>query len=110
MTPPAVAFGAVAPGQSATGTFTVTNAGGSPATISRSQPPTQGAFVALDALPEGTTLAPGAERVVRVRFAPSETFDYTDAWSLNADDDAGRRAITFTGTGGSPTSGSATTP
>lgn len=99
VTPPAVAFGAVAPGQSATGTFTVTNAGGSPATISRSQPPTQGAFVALDALPEGTTLAPGAERVVRVRFAPSETVDYTDAWSLNADDDAGRRAITFTGTG-----------
>ncbi|MBJ7329698.1 MAG: choice-of-anchor D domain-containing protein [Solirubrobacteraceae bacterium] len=83
-------------------TFTVRNAGGAAAVISRSQPPGLGAFVALDALAEGTTLAPGASRTIRLQFSPTTAGPTQDSWSLNANDAGGRREVVFTGTGIAP--------
>lgn len=110
VTPMRLDAGDVTVGASRELSFTVRNVGGAAAVLTRSQPPGLGAFVALDALTEGTTLAPGAARTIRVRFTPMSAAVATDAWSLNANDGAGRREVTFTGRGVSPADPPTETP
>jgi hypothetical protein len=95
-----VAFGSRLVGTTSERTFTVTNTGGSPLSITKSKPPGQGAgFVAATALPEATVLAPGASTTQTVLFTPSVPGARTDTWVLNGSDGGGERAVTFTGTG-----------
>jgi iron transport multicopper oxidase len=93
-------FGDVTVGEHADRQLVVANTGGTRLTVTKSKPPVSGAFSALDALPEGTTLAPGASRTLTIRFAPSTTGPARDAWQISADDGSTDPvAVALTGTG-----------
>jgi hypothetical protein len=100
-------FGAVTVGSSATRSFTITNTGGTTVTITRSKPPSGGAFEATTALAEGTTIAPGGSVIETVTFKPTAPGYAGGAWSINSDDNTGLHEVTFTGVGTVPAPGSA---
>jgi hypothetical protein len=95
-------FGTVTVGSTATRTFTVSNVGGVPITITKSKPPTGGAFTATTTLAEGTTIAPGQTLTESVTFAPNAAGALSGTWSINGDDSTGLHQVTFTGTGSVP--------
>ena len=99
ISPLSLAFGSVPVGQSASRSFTITNTGGSPATISVSKPPSAQDFHADTSLPEGSTIAAGASVTETVSFTPTSTGDQSDYWQITGTDGQGPRNITFTGTG-----------
>ena len=106
-------FGDVQVGSTATRTFTLTNAGGTPVDINKSKPPFGGDFTATTGLQEGTTLAPGQTISETVTFTPTATGPATPgSWAITGDDTSGPHMIQFTGTGvaagGTPTT--TTTP
>jgi iron transport multicopper oxidase len=101
LTPPAD-FGDVTVGGAADRRLVVANAGGSPLTIMKSKPPAGGAFTALDALSEGTVIAPGASRTLAIRFAPSAPGAAADAWQITGDDGSGPRVVALSGRGVAP--------
>ena len=92
-------YGSVAVGSSSAKTFTVTNTGGTTVTITKSKPPSGGAFAATTSLAEGTTIAPGASVSESVTFAPSATGPASGSWTINGDDATGLHTVNFTGTG-----------
>jgi hypothetical protein len=100
--PLALDFGRVVVGETATRSFTVSNTGGSPATVSRSSPPGGGVFTPLTSLTEGTTLAANEVRTLTVRFSPTAVGTATNGWSINAADGQGQRNLAFTGEGVPP--------
>jgi hypothetical protein len=91
-------FGAIPVGTSATASVTLSNTGDSPVTMTRSKPPIGGVFTVLDDLPEGTTIAAGDSRTLRVRFDPTVAGDAGDAWSINAADGTGVHEVPLAGT------------
>lgn len=98
-------LGTVPTGGSDSASFTLSNTGGTPLTITKSKPPVAGTgFTATSALAEGTTIAAGASVTETVRFAPTATGPATDAWVLTGNDSSGVQTVTFTGTGGTGTS------
>ena len=99
VTPVSLAFGEVDIGAAATASFTVSNTGGSPITITRSKPPVQGVFVRQANLDEGTILAPGDARTETVRFAPTAAGSFSDSWSLNSDVGTDPINVAISGTG-----------
>jgi iron transport multicopper oxidase len=111
--PDALDLGGVALGQSAVASLTVANAGDTPLAIMKSKPPAGAPFEALDALDEGTTLAAGASRTLRVRFTPAQEGPAAATWTITAADGAGAHAVALTGTGtvagGSPPAADAVT-
>ena len=92
-------YGSVLIGSSSAESFTVSNTGGTDVTITKSKPPVTGPFSASTALPEGTTLAPGASLTETIDFTPTVVGSVTDSWSINADDGSGARTISLYGTG-----------
>jgi Bacterial lectin/PQQ-like domain/Abnormal spindle-like microcephaly-assoc'd, ASPM-SPD-2-Hydin len=100
-------FGGVALGGSATRSFTLTNTGGTNVTITKSKPPSGGAFEATTALPEGTTIAPGASVTETVAYKPTAPGYAAGAWTINGDDTTGLHEVTFKGMGTVPAPGSA---
>ena len=105
ISPLTVAVGTVPVGSVTTGTFSVSNTGGTPLTITKSKPPVAGTgFTAVSALAEGTTLAAGTSVTETVRFAPTATGAATDSWVLTGNDSTGVQSVTLTGTGGTGTS------
>ena len=101
--PSALQFGAVPEGVTETRQVTLTNTGGSPATITSSVPPNGGkGFSATTSLPAGTTIAPGASVTETVAFDPTVEGALTDGWTINANDGLGVRTITVAGTGLTP--------
>ncbi|MES1192985.1 MAG: choice-of-anchor D domain-containing protein, partial [Solirubrobacterales bacterium] len=96
-------FGSVTIGETKTVALTMSNSGDSPMTITRSKPPTNARFTVLDALDEATVIPAGESRTLRISFTPTEAGTITDAWSINAGDGSGARAIAVTGTGAKPT-------
>ncbi len=101
--PASIDFGTVPVGASATRTFALTNAGGSPATITLSKPPVlDEGFSALSSLPEATTLPPGATLTETVAFTPTQPGALADGWVIDADDGLAKRVVAVTGTGGPP--------
>ncbi len=92
-------YGSVPLGSTSTESFTVSNTGGADLTITKSKPPVTGPFAASTALAEGTTLAPGASLTETVVFTPTVVGTVTDSWTINADDGAGVRSVSFSGTG-----------
>ena len=95
-------FGSVALGESRTVAVTLSNAGDSPMTITKSKPPAGAAFTVLDSLDEGTVIAPGAGRTLRVRFTPLGIGTVAGTWAVNAADGSGVHDIALTGTGAPP--------
>ena len=86
-----LAFGSVPVGASETRSFTLTNDGGSPATITASTPPSSvGLSTPSTGLSEGALLAPGASVVASVTFAPGTTGAASSSWLLDANDGLGR--------------------
>ena len=101
--PAALQFGAVPEGVTETRQVTLTNTGGSAATITSSVPPDAGqGFTAATSLPAGTTIAPGASVTETVAFDPTAEGALTDGWTITANDGLGARTITVAGTGLAP--------
>jgi hypothetical protein len=100
-------LGSVAVGAAVTKAFTVTNTGGTDVTITKSKPPSGGAFAATTSLSEGTTLAPGASLSETVSFTPTAPGYAGASWVLNGNDAAGLHEIAFSGTGTVAAPGSA---
>jgi iron transport multicopper oxidase len=92
------AFGTVEVGKTATKSFTITNSGGTAVTITKSKPPSGGAFAATTALPEGTTVAPGETLTETVAFAPTAPGPANATWAINGDDSTGLHEVAFSGT------------
>jgi PQQ-like domain len=99
ISPASVSYGTVGIGASVPGSFTVTNTGGSPITITKSKPPSLGVFTATTSLAEGTTLYPNSSSVETVAFAPTGAGLATDQWVINSDDGNGLQTVQFSGTG-----------
>jgi hypothetical protein len=95
-------YGQVLLGASATKTFTVTNTGGTTVTITKSKPPSGGAFTATTSLAEGSTIAAGASVTESVTFTPTATGPASGTWTINGDDSTGLHTVNFTGTGLAP--------
>jgi hypothetical protein len=95
-------YGDVGIGGSRSLSFTVTNDGGGPLTITRSKLPS-GAFSATTDIPEGTVIASGASVTGTVRFAPTALGPASANWELNSNDGTGLKTIVFNGTGVAPT-------
>jgi hypothetical protein len=103
VSPAALQFGAVPEGVTETRQVTLTNTGGSAATITASAPPSaHRGFTATTSLPVGTTIAPGASVTETVAFDPNAEGALTDGWTITANDGQGARTITVAGTGLAP--------
>jgi hypothetical protein len=97
---PAVASaGKVAVGASGLAGFVITNTGPSRVTITKSKPPTNGAFSVVTDVPESTTIDPNASVTAVVRFTPGAVGVVQDQWVINADDDQGLRNVPVEGEG-----------
>jgi hypothetical protein len=99
ISPTTIDFGSVAIGQTATRSFTVGNAGGTPLTILKSKPPVAHEIRAASSLSEGTVIPPHEHVTQTVRFTPSKRGVQTDHWVINGNDDTGVQTVHFTGTG-----------
>jgi iron transport multicopper oxidase len=95
----AISFGSVVLGSSATRSSTITNVGGTAATINKSKPPVGGEFAAASELPEGTTIQAGQSVTVSVTFAPTAPGPANGVWQINGDDTSGPHQIQFSGSG-----------
>jgi Abnormal spindle-like microcephaly-assoc'd, ASPM-SPD-2-Hydin/Protein of unknown function (DUF1573)/PQQ-like domain len=96
------AFGDVVVGEAKEADVVVANQGDSTMTINKSKPPAGSAFTVVAGLDEGTQIAPGASRTVRVRFTPSAPGDVSDTWTINAGDGSGVHAVALRGHGVAP--------
>jgi iron transport multicopper oxidase len=92
-------FGEVAVGKTATRSFTVSNTGGTNVSISKSKPPSGGAFAATTTLSEGTTIAPGETLTETVTFTPTAPGPASGVWTINGNDTSGLHEVKFSGTG-----------
>ena len=99
VTPVTLNYGSVQIGQSATETFDVSNAGGTPMTITKSKPPGEGEFSATTELAEGTTIQAGQTVTESVTFSPTAVGPWTDSWPLNGTGNSTLTTVTFTGVG-----------
>jgi hypothetical protein len=92
-------FGEVAVGKTATRSFTVSNSGGTNVTITKSKPPSGGAFAATTTLSEGTTLTPGESLTETVSFTPTTPGSTSGVWLITGNDSTGPHEVTFSGMG-----------
>jgi hypothetical protein len=95
----AIDYGQVADGGSASRTFTVANTGGTTILITKSKPPSGGAFTATTPLPEGTTIKPGESLTEEVRFAPTAPGVASGVWEINGEGSTKVHEVRFTGVG-----------
>ena len=92
-------YGQVLVGAGATRTFTVANTGGTTILITKSKPPSGGAFTATTSLPEGTTIKPGESLTEEVRFAPTAPGVASGVWEINGEGSTKVHEVRFTGVG-----------
>ncbi|HEV7585714.1 MAG TPA: choice-of-anchor D domain-containing protein, partial [Solirubrobacteraceae bacterium] len=95
-------FGELQVGKTANKSFTVSNTGGTNLTITKSKPPSGGAFAASTTLAEGTTLAPGESLTETVVFSPTAAGPASGTWTITGNDSSGVHEVSFTGTGTLP--------
>jgi PQQ-like domain len=108
ITPEGSEFGSLAVGGGGgTRSFSVTNTGGTNVTITKSKPPSGGAFAATSTLAEGTSILPGETLTETVAFTPTAPGYASAVWALNGDDSTGLHELKFSGTGTVPAPGSA---
>jgi len=99
ITPENNEFGEVEVGKTVSRSFTISNTGGTNVSITKSKPPSGGAFAATTSLSEGTTLAPGATLTETVTFTPTAPGPASGVWVINGDDSSGLHEVTLSGTG-----------
>ena len=99
VTPVALNYGSVQIGQNAIETFTVSNTGGTPMTVTKSKPPGEGEFAATTQLAEGTSIQAGQTVTESVTFSPTAAGTWTDSWPLNGTGNSTLTTVTFTGVG-----------
>jgi Abnormal spindle-like microcephaly-assoc'd, ASPM-SPD-2-Hydin/PQQ-like domain len=98
-----IAYGQVPLGSSETKSFTIENVGATTVPITKSKPPTGGAFTATSSLSEGTTIKPGESVTESVKFTPSSLGQATGVWLINGEKDTnGLQEVTFGGEGVEP--------
>lgn len=95
----ALRFGRVAVGAHKRRTFTVSNRGGTPLTITKSKPPATHGVSAASRLDESTVIQPGKSVTETMVFAPSVVGPITVGWIITGDDDRGLQTVKMTGTG-----------
>jgi FAD dependent oxidoreductase/HYDIN/CFA65/VesB family protein/putative pyrroloquinoline-quinone-binding quinoprotein len=100
----ALDYGPVPIGTTQTESFTVTNTGGTAVTITKSKPPSGGAFAATTSLSEGTTIAPGASVSETVAFTPTVAGPASAVWTINGEHTTGVHEVRFSGVGVLPES------
>src|SRR5262249_19915972 len=94
-----VNYGNVTIGASATRSFTVTNDGGGPLTLTKSKPPATAAFTTTATIAEGTTIPAGTSVTGTVKFQPVAAGAASATWDITGNDGTGLHTITFSGTG-----------
>jgi hypothetical protein len=102
-----VDLGPVPSGQAALASFTVSNTGGTPLTLTLSKPPvaTGSGFTVVTDIAEGTTVQPGQSVTGTVRFSSTVAGRHTDVWKINGNDPSGSlRTVTFVATVVAPAS------
>jgi hypothetical protein len=97
-----VAFGPVLVGHTVVRELVLANSGDTAFRITKSKAPATEPFVALDPLDEGTTLQPGEQRALRIRFSPQAVGPASSAWTINGTDGSGLHLIALTGEGTVP--------
>ncbi|HET9038186.1 MAG TPA: choice-of-anchor D domain-containing protein, partial [Myxococcaceae bacterium] len=101
----ALDFGQLRVGDTTQRSFTITNVGGTRLRVNKSQPPgLEIGFEAMNQLPEGTTLDPGASMSLQVSFTPPKNGPAEDRWLITADDGQGPQEVALRGTGGEQSS------
>jgi hypothetical protein len=105
-----IEYGQVPLGSSETESFTIKNTGGTTVPLTKSKPPTGGAFTATTTLPEGTSIKPGESVTESVEFTPTSLGKATGVWAINGEKDTnGLQEVKFSGEGVKPPSLSAST-
>jgi hypothetical protein len=95
-----VEYGQVPTGSSELESFTIKNTGGSAVPLTKSKPPTGGAFTATTSLSEGTTIEPGETLTETVRFTPTSVGPTSGVWEINGEKDTnGLQKVKFNGEG-----------
>jgi hypothetical protein len=97
-----IPYGNVTVGLSKSLSFTVTNDGGAALSITKSKPPTGGAFTTTTTIAEGTTIPAGSSVTGTVAFAPTAAGATSAGWDITGNDGSGLKTITFSGTGVAP--------
>ena len=98
-------FGQQRVGETTKKSFTIKNVGGTRLRVNKSQPPgLEIGFDAVNQLPEGTTLDPGASMTLEVSFTPPKNGPAEDRWLITADDGQGAQEVALRGTGGDQSS------
>ena len=101
--PSTVAFGSVPDGVTETRTFTLTNSGGSPDTITTSTPPSGASgFAAVSGLPVGRVIPAGGSVVETVAFDPGAEGALAGTWTIAGNDGLAPQTISLIGTGLAP--------
>jgi len=96
VTPQPVDFGTVALGSSATESFTVTNDGNIPVTITKAKAP-DSEFTSNAPIPEGQVIGPDQVYVETVAFAPTVPGTRTDAYEITGDTGQGAMYVPLSG-------------
>jgi outer membrane protein assembly factor BamB len=96
--PATLGFGTLVQGTSATRTFTITNTGNVPVTITKAKAPA-GAFSSSDPLPEGLVIGPEQSVRQSVTFAPTTNGTQSATYEVTGDAGQGAQYETLTGTG-----------
>ncbi len=90
-------FGAVPIGGTATKTFSITNTGNVPVTITKAKAPDSD-FSSASPLPEGQVIGPDQTYVQQVTFTPTSVGSETAQYEMTSDDGQGARYLPITGT------------
>jgi hypothetical protein len=93
-----VDFGSVPLGTSATQSFSITNTGNVPVTVTKAKAPDSD-FTSASPLPEGQVIGPDQTYVQQVTFTPSTIGTQTAQYEVTSDDGQGARYVQITGTG-----------
>ncbi|QWF78968.1 choice-of-anchor D domain-containing protein [Amycolatopsis sp. CA-230715] len=101
LSPVALDFGTVAIGSSKTMTFTATNTGDVPLTITKAKAP-EGVFRTDDPLPEGQVIPPGSAIEQKVTFTPVSPKLETSNYLVSSNDGQGAQNVRLSGHGPTP--------
>jgi hypothetical protein len=94
-----IEYGQVLLGSSESKSFTISNTGGTAVPITKSKPPSGGAFAATTSLSEGTTIGAGESVTETVKFTPTSPGPTSDVWFINGEDTTGLHEVKLSGNG-----------
>jgi hypothetical protein len=91
-----VDFGTVALGSTTTKTFTITNSGNLPVTVSKAKAPNSD-FTSASPLPEGQVIGPDQTYVQSVTYTPTANGTGSGSYEITSDDGQGARYVPLSG-------------